>query len=70
MTGRRITTADAEAIYGIPARTIRRWHAEGRITDPLVDKGRYLWLETEIDQMCQLRGVSRLPRSRSMAHPV
>ena len=50
-------------MVGIPARTIRRWHAEGRITDPEIDKGRYLWLETEIDQMRQLRGASRLRRS-------
>ena len=60
---RRITTADASRLYGIPARTIRRWHAEGRITDPEIQHGRYLWLETEIDQMCQLRGGSRLRRS-------
>jgi len=69
VNGRRITTSDAEAIYGIPARTIRRWHTEGRITDPEVDKGKLMWLETEIDQMRQLRGKTRLRRSGSMAHP-
>jgi predicted site-specific integrase-resolvase len=65
---RRITTRDAEALYGIPARTIRRWYTEGRLTDPVIDKGRYLWMQTEIDQMHQLRGASRLRRPRSMTH--
>ncbi|WP_214103222.1 MerR family transcriptional regulator [Acrocarpospora catenulata] len=64
MTGRRISTAAASRLYGIPARTIRRWHAEGRITGPEVDKGRHLWLQSEIDQLAQLRGTSRLPTSR------
>ncbi|MEV0149087.1 MULTISPECIES: MerR family transcriptional regulator [unclassified Nonomuraea] len=55
-----ITTGDAAAIYCIPARTIRRWHAEGRLTDPLVDRGRYLWNRGEIDQLARLRSGHRL----------
>lgn len=59
----RISTKDAEAIYDIPERTIRRWHAEGRITDPVAEKGRLLWNTDEIDQMAQLRhGRKRLRR--------
>ena len=64
VTGReRITTADAEAIYGIPARTIRRWWAEGRITDPEIRHGRYWWLLSEIDQLAHQRHKSRLTRT-------
>jgi predicted site-specific integrase-resolvase len=55
-----ITTADAAAIYRIPARTIRRWHAEGRLTDPVTEHGRYLWNREEIDQLAQLRSGHRL----------
>lgn len=61
---RRITTADASRLYGIPARTIRRWHTEGRITDPEIRHGKHWWLHSEIDQLAQLRGTSRLPTSR------
>ena len=64
----RITTADAARIYHIPARTIRRWHTEGRTTDPLVIKGKLWWLREEIDQLAHLRGGSRLPVARPMTH--
>lgn len=65
----RISTADAAKIYGIPARTIRRWHTEGRITDPVNDHGRYMWNAAEIDQMAALRhGRARLRRANIVAH--
>lgn len=59
---RRITTADAARIYHIPARTIRRWHAEGRTTDPVFDRGKAMWLASEIDQLAAQRDGSRLRR--------
>lgn len=65
----RITTADAASCYGIPARTIRRWHTEGRITDPEVRDGKHWWLLSEIDQMAELRGGSRLRKVPVMTHP-
>lgn len=52
---RRITTKDAEKIYGIPERTIRRWHAEGRMTAPERDGHKLMWLASEIDQLAQWR---------------
>lgn len=59
----RITTADAARIYKVPARTIRRWHAEGRTTEPVVIKGRLHWEAEEIDQLAALRkGRARLRR--------
>lgn len=51
----RISTAQAERQYGIPARTIRRWHAEQRLTDP-ERRGRTLWWDVlEIDQLAAWR---------------
>jgi predicted site-specific integrase-resolvase len=58
----RISTGDAEATYGIPARTLRRWRQEGRITEPVTKNGQKWWLLSEIDQLAQLRGRNRLPR--------
>ena len=64
---RRISTKDAAKIYGIPERTIRRWHTEGRLTDPERDGHRLLWNVDEIDQMAQLRhGRMRLRRTNVM----
>ena len=64
-----MSTADAERIYQIPARTIRRWHSEGRITAPVRDKGRLLWDAEQIDQMAALRtGRARLRRANVMTH--
>lgn len=63
----RVSTKDAAKIYGIPERTIRRWHTEGRITDPAIDHGRYMWNAAEIDQMAALRrGRVRLRRRNVM----
>ncbi|MDF5758597.1 helix-turn-helix domain-containing protein [Spongiactinospora sp. TRM90649] len=58
----RISTADAARIYRIPARTIRRWHSEGRLTATR-DGKRLLWSCAELDQLADLRGASRLPRT-------
>ena len=63
----RITTADAARIYKVPARTIRRWHTEGRTTDPVAIKGRLHWDAGEIDQLAALRsGRARLRRVNVM----
>jgi hypothetical protein len=64
----RITTSDAARIYHIPARTIRRWHTEGRTTDPVVVKGKLWWLQEEIDQLAHQRGASRLRATPRMTH--
>lgn len=51
----RISTRQAARDYGIPERTIRRWHAEGRLTDPQ-KRGRTLWWSVlEIDQLAEWR---------------
>jgi hypothetical protein len=51
----RISTGQAARTYGIPERTIRRWHAEGRLTDP-EKRGRTLWWDVlEIDQLAEWR---------------
>jgi transposase len=51
----RISTEQAAREYGIPARTIRRWHAEGRLCDP-ERRGRALWWDVlEIDQLAEWR---------------
>jgi hypothetical protein len=63
----RMTTKEITELYGIPARTLRRWHAEGRMTDPIVERGRFLWSLDEIDQLSALRGRGRLPRAPSTA---
>lgn len=63
----RITTSDAAAIYHIPARTLRNWHAAGRITAER--RGRaLLWDCAELDQLTGQRTHGRLPRSPLMAH--
>jgi predicted site-specific integrase-resolvase len=63
----RISTADAALLYRIPARTLRRWHAEGRIT--VHREGRNLWWNLdELDQLAGQRGEGRLPRTPVMAH--
>jgi DNA-binding transcriptional MerR regulator len=64
----RISTADASAAYRIPARTIRRWHTEGRLTDPQIERGKYLWDRNEIDQLAQQRNGHRLHRAPQMTH--
>lgn len=59
-----MTTRDAAKIYGVPGRTIRRWHAEGRLTDPVKRQGRLLWNPDEIEQLASLRkGTTRLARA-------
>ena len=64
---RRISTADAARIYRIPARTIRRWHTEGRITDPQRHGRRLMWNADEIDQLAAQRaGRARLRRANVM----
>jgi transposase len=51
----RISTRQASREYGIPERTIRRWHAEGRLCDP-ERRGRTLWWDVmEIDQLAEWR---------------
>lgn len=68
MTRHLISTRDASRIYKIPERTIRRWHTEGRITDPEVVGGRLMWNHEEIVQMAAMRrGRTRLPRSPACA---
>lgn len=62
----RISTADAAQLYRIPARTLRRWHQEGRIT--VHRDGRNLWWDcNELDQLAEQRGAGRLPRTPVMA---
>ncbi|MFI6296723.1 hypothetical protein ACIBEJ_34395 [Nonomuraea sp. NPDC050790] len=63
----RISTAEAAYMYKIPARTLRRWHAEGRITVER-DGRNLLWSRTELDQLTKLRGNTRLPRMPQMTH--
>lgn len=65
----RISTADAEFLYQIPARTLRRWHTEGRITVQR-DGRNLLWDCDELDQLAEQRGDSRLPKTPVMAHPL
>lgn len=67
MSTTRITTSDVTANYGIPARTLRRWREQGRITDPTIKDGKLWWLLSEIDQLAELRGGFRLPRTPVMA---
>lgn len=51
----RISTQQAARQYDIPERTIRRWHTEGRLTDPQ-RRGRALWWNIlEIDQLAAWR---------------
>lgn len=58
----RITTAEAADIYHIPARTLRRWANEGRLTT--TRQGRTILLNPdELDQLSDLRADTRLPRS-------
>lgn len=64
---RRISTADAALLYRIPARTLRRWHTEGRITARR-DGRNYLWNCDELDQLADQRAGHRLPRTPLMAH--
>lgn len=63
----RISTADAALLYRIPARTLRRWHTEGRITVHR-DGRNLLWDCAELDQLTEQRGGGRLPRTPVMAH--
>lgn len=62
---RRISTKDAESIYGIPERTIRRWHAEGRMTDPEHDGHKLMWDADEIDQLARWRHDRTSLRNRT-----
>jgi predicted site-specific integrase-resolvase len=62
-----VSTADAARIYRVPARTIRRWYTEGRITEPVRHQGRLFWDAEQIAQLVRLRGVSRLRKSPVMA---
>lgn len=55
MTVERISTKQASKHYGIPQRTIRRWHAEGRMCAP-ERRGHALWWNiAEIDQLAAWR---------------
>lgn len=63
----RISTADAALLYRIPARTLRRWHQEGRITVQR-DGRNLLWSCAELDQLADQREAGRLPRTPVMAH--
>jgi excisionase family DNA binding protein len=57
----RVTTTEASRIYRIPARTLQRWTAEGRLTS--TRRGRSILLSCdELDQLTELRGDGRLPR--------
>lgn len=67
MSAPRITTADASIIYNIPARTLRRWHTEGRITAHR-DGRNYTWDCAELDQLADQRAGYRLPRTPLMTH--
>ncbi len=42
LKNRYVTTAKAEKSSGIPARTIRWWHASGKIRGELIDARRLL----------------------------
>ncbi|HEX6938402.1 MAG TPA: helix-turn-helix domain-containing protein [Longimicrobiales bacterium] len=39
----RVTTAEAARLFNVPERTIRRWHAEGRLPEPARRGRAYLW---------------------------
>jgi excisionase family DNA binding protein len=59
----RLVTADqAQRLYGVPARTVRRWIAVGRVVEHR--RGRSLLIDTdEIEQLLDLRQHRRhLPR--------
>ncbi|MGI5288043.1 helix-turn-helix domain-containing protein [Nonomuraea polychroma] len=61
-TTSRISTADAAVIYHIPARTLRRWVNEGRLTSQR--QGRAILVNCdELDQLADLRDGHRLPRA-------
>lgn len=63
----RMTPSDVETASGIPARTIRRWAAQGRLVDHgdghriLVDSDEAI----ELDDLRVERGTGRLPDLRS-----
>ncbi|WP_157251106.1 helix-turn-helix domain-containing protein [Nonomuraea typhae] len=57
-----LTTTDAQRIYDIPARTIRRWIHEGRLTHQR--DGRTILVSCdELDQLADIRAGRRLPRT-------
>lgn len=58
MTAVLLTTADASNVYGIPARTIRRWAQEGRLT-VIYEGGRNWYRDTEIVELIRLRATRR-----------
>ncbi|MEV4173997.1 helix-turn-helix domain-containing protein [Nonomuraea sp. NPDC049709] len=63
----RITTSDAATLYGIPPRTLTRWHNEGRITAQRHGRA-LLWSCDELDQLTDQRhGRRRLPKTPVMA---
>lgn len=65
----RIRVVDAATTCRIPARTIRRWIAQGRLT--AVRSGReYLIDPLELDQLAEMRDTrsgGRLPTNRTVA---
>lgn len=54
---RRVSVADAERGTGVPARTVRRWAATGRIT--VVKRGK-VWLVSllEVAELAERRAAS------------
>lgn len=57
---RRDTVTAVAHLSGVPARTIRNWIGEGRITVEY-RRGRLLVDQDEVEQLRDLRGQGRLP---------
>ena len=51
----RVTTAEAAKLFGIPERTIRRWWAEGRLTDPERHGRALLWDVAQLAELAEWR---------------
>lgn len=58
---RRDTVTAVAHLTGVPARTIRTWIGDGRIT-VVWSKGKLLVDQEEVEQLADLRGQGRLPR--------
>lgn len=59
-----LPTAVAARKYGVAERTLRRWHAEGRITARR--RGRcWLWNAWDVEELAALqRAAGRLPKAQ------
>lgn len=58
-----LTADEAERIFGIPARTIRRWGQEGRLC-VLLASGRAWYRTGEVDEVRTLMGRATIPVQR------